>query len=280
MIEYNLNFMHPQYGTTLNVDIDGAFTIEEMINNLLLSGFINENKNGYDFELMGQALERQMTFDEIQELYDGAVIRIIAHKEEEVIVEKAVAETLLALRIKHPSEPLILDVQLNEKAPLSNIIQQASEKNFVQGIEGILHLQKGDKLLDLNENATNNGLAEGDFLQLTHADAVKEDPIEMAVNSLNKKLEQLETQLQTELVNIKDALPAANMIPIDPTRAINPTMEQYESIDTIVNRLRKASNEAPLKPIRQLSMPILLVEGILLLIAVLVVLFLTGVIQF
>lgn len=280
MIEYNLNFMHPQYGTTLNVDIDGAFTIEEMINNLLLSGFINENKNGYDFELMGQALERQMTFDEIQELYDGAVIRIIAHKEEEVIVEKAVAETLLALRIKHPSEPLILDVQLNEKAPLSNIIQQASEKNFVQGIEGILHLQKGDKLLDLNENATNNGLAEGDFLQLTHADAVKEDPIETAVNSLNKKLEQLETQLQTELVNIKDALPAANMIPIDPTRAINPTMEQYESIDTIVNRLRKASNEAPLKPIRQLSMPILLVEGILLLIAVLVVLFLTGVIQF
>ena len=40
---------------------------------------------------------------------------------------------------------LSVDVQLNETAPLSNIIQQASEKNFVQGIEGILHLQKGDK---------------------------------------------------------------------------------------------------------------------------------------
>lgn len=271
--------MHPQYGTTLNVDIDGDFTIEEMIKNLLQSGFINENKNGYDFELMGQALERQMTFDEIQELYDGAVIRIIAHKEE-VVEQTTVIETLLALRIKHPSEPLILDVQLNEKAPLSNIIQQASEKNFVQGIEGILHLQKGDKLLDLNENATSNGLTEGDFLQLTHAGAIKEDPIEMAVNSLNKKLENLETQLQTELVNIKDALPAANMIPIDPTRAVNPTMEQYESIDTIVNRLREASNEKALKPIRPFSMPILFLEGVLLLIAIFVVLFLTGVIQF
>lgn len=279
MIEYNLNFMHPLYGTTLNVDIDGAFTIEEMINNLLLSGFINENKNGYDFELMGQGLDRQMTFDEIQELYDGAVIRIIAH-EEDAVVETLVTEKLLALRIKHPSESLILDVQLNETAPLSNIIQQASEKNFVQGIEGILQLQKGDKSLDLNENATNNGLAEGDFLQLTHADAVKEDPIETAVNSLNKKLENLETQLQTELVSIKEALPAANMIPIDPTRAVNPTMEHYESIDTIVNRLRVASKEGVLKPIRPLSMPILLLEGILLIIAVFVVLFLTGVIQF
>ena len=279
MIEYNLNFMHPQYGTTLNVDIDGSFTIEEMINNLLLSGFINENKNGYDFELMGQALERQMTFEEIQELYDGAVIRIVAH-EEDIVAETVPTEKLLTLRIKHPSRSLILDVQLNETAPLSNIIQQASDKNFVQGIEGILHLQKGDKLLDLNENATNNGLTEGDFLQLTHADAVKEDPIETAVNSLNKKLELLETQLQTELVNIKDALPAANMIPIDPTRAVNPTMEHYESIDTIVNRLREASKEGVLKPIRPRSMPILLIEGILLVVAVLVVLFLTGVIKF
>jgi hypothetical protein len=279
MIEYNLNFMHPQYGTTLNVDIDGAFTVEEMINNLLLSGFINENTNGYDFELMGQSLERQMTFDEIQELYDGAVIRIIAHKED-AVVETVTTETLLALRIKHPSEPLILDVHLNETAPLSNIIQQASEKNFVQGVEGILHLQKGDKLLDLNENAVNNGLTEGDFLQLTHADAVKENPVETAVNKLNKKLEALESQLHTELVSIKEALPAANMIPIDPTRAVNPTMESYESIDTIVTRLREASKEGPLKPIRQLSMPILFVEGVLLVIAVFVILFLTGVIKF
>ncbi|CAA6823835.1 MAG: Unknown protein [uncultured Aureispira sp.] len=279
MIEYNLNFMHPQYGTTLNVDIDGAFTIEEMINNLLLSGFINENKNGYDFELMGQGLERQMTFDEIQELYDGAVIRIIAH-EEVAVAETLVTEKLLTLRIKHPSESLILDVQLNETAPLSNIIQQASEKNFVQGVEGILHLQKGDKLLDLNENSANNGLTEGDFLQLTNAAAAKEDPIETAVNSLNKKLDALETQLQTELISIKEALPAANMIPIDPTRAVNPTMEQYESIDTIVNRLREASKEGVLKPIRPLAMPILLLEGVLLVVAVFVVLLLTGVITF
>jgi len=224
---------------------------------------------------MGQALERQMTFDEIQELYDGAVIRIVAHKEEPV-AETVVKEQLLVLHIKHPSESLVLDIQLEETAPLSNIIQQASEKNFVQGVEGILHLLKGDKLLDLNENAANNKLTEGDFLQLTYADAIKEDPIEIAVNSLNKKLDTLET----ELISIKEALPAANMIPIDPTRAINPTMEHYESIDTIVNRLREASKESPLKPIRPLSMPILLLEGILLVIAIFVVLFLTGIISF
>ncbi|WMX13073.1 MULTISPECIES: hypothetical protein [unclassified Aureispira] len=278
MIEYNLNFMHPQYGTTLNVDIDGSFTVEEMINNLLLSGFINENKNGYDFELMGQALERQMTFDEIQELYDGAVIKIIAHKDDAPEIIPAQKE--ISLRIKHPTEPLILDIQLPKDSPLSSIIQQASEKNFVQGVDGILHLQKGDKLLDLNENALQNGLTEGDFLQLTQVDAKQENPLETAVDTLNQKLEQLETQLQNQLVSIKDALPAANMIPIDPTRAVNPTMEHYESIDTIVNRLREASKEPPLKPIRPISLPILLMEGLLLVIALLVVLLLTGVIRF
>lgn len=278
MIEYNLNFMHPQYGTTLNVDIDGSFTVEEMINNLLLSGFINENKNGYDFELMGQALERQMTFDEIQELYDGAVIKIIAHKDDAPEIIPTQKE--ISLRIKHPTEPLILDIQLPKDSPLSSIIQQASEKNFVQGVDGILHLQKGDKLLDLNENALQNGLTEGDFLQLTQVDAKQENPLETAVDTLNQKLEQLETQLQNQLVSIKDALPAANMIPIDPTRAVNPTMEHYESIDTIVNRLREASKEPPLKPIRPISLPILLMEGLLLVIALLVVLLLTGVIRF
>ncbi len=278
MIEYNLNFMHPQYGTTLNVDIDGSFTVEEMINNLLLSGFINENKNGYDFELMGQALERQMTFDEIQELYDGAVIKIIAHKDDAPEIIPAQKE--ISLRIKHPTEPLILDIQLPKDSPLSSIIQQASEKNFVQGVDGILHLQKGDKLLDLNENALQNGLTEGDFLQLTQVDAKQENPLETAVDTLNQKLEQLETQLQNQLVSIKDALPDANMIPIDPTRAVNPTMEHYESIDTIVNRLREASKEPPLKPIRPISLPILLMEGLLLVIALLVVLLLTGVIRF
>lgn len=252
MTEYNLNFMHPKYGTTLNVDIDGSFTVEEMINNLLLSGFINKNKGGYDFELMGQALDRQITFNEIQELYDGAVIRIVAHKETN-IAPKNPSEQLLSLHIKHPLESLVLDLEVAPKMPLSAIIQQANDKNFIQAEDTILHLQKGGKLLDLNGDALANKLSSGDYLELIQAEQNQEDPIGTAVEQVSTKLQQLETQLQAELTKIKDALPAANMIPIDTTRAVNPTMESYESIDTIVQRLRKDSKQAALKPIRPLS---------------------------
>ncbi|BDS10637.1 hypothetical protein [Aureispira anguillae] len=278
MTEYNLNFMHPQYGTTFNVDIDGSFTVEEMINNLLLSGFINENKHGYDFELMGQALDRQITFDEIQALNDGAVIRIIAHQEEAIVEETDASDSFISLHIKHPSEALVLDVELSSTLPLSNIIQQASDKNFIQGKDNILHLQKGDKLLDLNQTALENKLSAGDYLQIIHANLVAENPIETAFGQLNEKIQQLETQIETELGNIKDALPAANMIPIDTTRAINPTMEQYESIDTIVNRLRKNSNQPPLKRIRPVSPVLLLSLGFLLVLILIIALVMNGII--
>lgn len=278
MIEYNLNFMHPQYGTTLNVDIDGSFTVEEMIQNLLLSGFISSNSNGYDFELMGQPLDRQITFDEVQELYDGAVIRIVAHQETDVETTSTVVP-IISLHIKHPSEALILDIQVKDTVALSNIIQQVLDKNFVSEKDGILHLQKGDKLLDLNQTATENNIASGDYLQIIHANSTQKDPIEVAVRELNQKLQALEQQIQTDLVNIKDALPAANTIPIDPTRAINPTMEQYESIDTIVNRLRKDSKQDPLKPIRPISPFFLWLGGILLILLVIIILVLTNLIH-
>jgi hypothetical protein len=240
--------MHPQYGTTLNVDIDGSFTIEEMIKNLLESGFISENKAGHDFSLTGDILDRQATFEEITELYDGAVIRIIAHKDNSP--QKVAAANYLTLHIKHPTETLILDLNIKDGAVLNDVIQQATDKRFVLGNNEILHLQKGDKLLDLNKTAQENQVTSGDYLQITQADFEIIDPIQIAVGQLDEKLQNLEKQLEIQLTKLKEALPAANMIPIDPTRAVNPTMDTYESIDTIVNRLRKKSKEAPLKPIR------------------------------
>ncbi len=270
--------MHPKYGTTLNVDIDGSFTVEEMIHNLLLSGFINQNKAGYDLALQELTLERQATFDEIQELYDGAVIRIIAHKEDAPQETAAPSVKYLTLHIKHPSETLILDLTIQETAPLSEVIQSATDKNFVKGGEDILHLQKGDKLLDLNKTAAENQVFSGDYLLITHADSTITDPIETAVSQLNDRLETLEQQLEKQLQNIKDSLPAANMIPIDPTRAVNPTMEVYESIDTIVNRLRKDSKQEPLKPIRPFPTKMVVTLGIILVIIGFLLLILFGII--
>lgn len=266
MTEFNLNFMHPQYGTTMNVDIDGSFTVEEMINNLLLSGFINENHAGYDLALMGETLDRQASFEEINSLYDGAVIRIIAHTQ-----QQAVASRSILLHLKHPSDQLILDYQLPVDAPLNQAIQAATDKNFIAGDKSIFHLQKGDKLLDLNEIAADNALSHGDYLQLVEANKKEEiDPVQTAVEGMEKKFSTLESQIQTELQAFKEALPAANMIPVDPTRVVNPTMEVYESIDTIVGRLRQSSGEPSLKPVK--PFPTQLVVGLLFFLLVIVLL--------
>ena len=259
MIEYNLNFMHPQYGTTLNVDIDGSFTIEEMIQNLLLSGFISNNPAGYDLALRDKTLARKATFDEVQELYDGAVIRIIAHKTS-TPTAPSIAHVLL--HVKHPNKKLILDIQLSEKELLSEIIKRALGRNFIQGEATSFQLVKGEAVLDLEKNYQDNSINNGDYLELEEVQAAEQiTPLQASTQQLNEKIEQLESQLHDELKSIKDALPAANMIPIDPTRAVNPTMDTYESIDTIVQRLRVDSSEQPLRPIRPMSLlvPILLV---------------------
>ncbi len=75
--QYNLNFMHPQYGTTLNVDIDAAFSVQEILEQLVLSGFVGKANAEYDLELMGEALTKQTVFATIPNLYDGAVLRVV-----------------------------------------------------------------------------------------------------------------------------------------------------------------------------------------------------------
>lgn len=249
MIEYNLNFMHPQYGTTLNVDIDAAFTIEEMINNLLLSGFISENKAGYDLALKNIIFDKTTTFADIEALYDGAVIRIIAGQENKVVQKPKLNN--LTFYLKHHQEPLVLEVVVLENIVLSELIQIACNKNFIQGDKAIYFLNKGKLSLDLDQNAQKNSIQSGDFLQIIDSSFVeKPNPTETAVVELNEKIQQLETNIKTELGQIKDALPDSSTIPIDPTRSINPTMMTYESIDTIVGRLRQKSKQAPLVPIR------------------------------
>lgn len=257
MTAYDLNFMHPQYGTTLPASIDGHFTAKEMLHNLLLSGFIPPHDAGYRLEFMGQALEDSTTFDEVPDLYDGALIRV-APVEQEVPASAQADEASIEFQLKHPESALLFSVQLSPNELLEEAIQKAAASHFVDGQEQVLHLQKGNKLLDLQQSVSENGVQSGDYLQLVQAES-PENPVRKELEALKDGFESLQQALSSELQNFKAALPAANTIPVDPTRAVNPTLETYESIDTIVGRLRQQSQEAPLKAIRPLSVGQLIV---------------------
>ena len=160
---YNLNFMHPQYGTTLNVDIDGSFTVQEVLEQLRLSGFMGQADLDYDLELMGKALERQAMFMQVPELYDGAVLRLVAQPGP---TPQASAPTLVLLHLKHPAEPFLLSVELPTEAPLTQLLTRAVARGFVPAPAAQLYLTKGAASLDSQQTAAQNGLQSGDYLQL------------------------------------------------------------------------------------------------------------------
>lgn len=264
MTEINLNFMHPKYGTVFNADIDGSFTVDEMIQNLLISGFLPENQAGYELELHKQVFDRYLTFDKIPNLEEGDIIRVVdknlatAHSDE------------LTVYLKHPIKGIVAELKANPSTTANELLQKVLDRGFIQGdASQYILLTKGRQEFSDAATLASVQIGHQDFIQIMQLGSTSMPPITPMFYALNQRLEKLETNLTQELQLIKDNIPALNTIPIDAKRAINPTEKAYESIDSIVDRLRKDSKQAPLKRIRSINfMPFLLtVAGILLLFA-------------
>jgi hypothetical protein len=90
----NLNFTHPQYGTIFNADVDTGFTAAELLENLVLSGFIPENQKGYQLALREQIMQAKQPLATLDGLADGVVLRIITAKEE--------TKATLQFFVRHP----------------------------------------------------------------------------------------------------------------------------------------------------------------------------------
>ena len=175
---YNLNFMHPQYGTTINVDIDGRFSVQEVLEQLRLSGFMGQADGEYDLQLMGQALERHTLFVDIPALYDGAVLRLV---EQPKVKVTATSPDLMLLHVKHPTSPYLLSIELPPKAPLIRILEEALERGFVAAPMAQLSLTKGQQPLDPQQSLAQNGLQAGDYvkLHLQSQETTEEAPAEL-----------------------------------------------------------------------------------------------------
>ncbi len=271
-MEFNLNFMHPQYGTIFNADIDSQFTVEEMIENLLLSGFLPPNKAGYDFALRNDMLDRQMTFAEIDALEDGDVIRVIMHKENEAPVE--VAPKKIRLHLLHPTQNLTEHKSVSLDANLSYILARLLHKNFIQGDEANFEIRKGEQILDLQLSVKELALEHEDYLQIVQLDYIS--PQQSAQEALQQQVENLQETLQAEVKAIKDNLPSANLIPIDPTRSVNPTIDFYETFDTILNRMRSENGLPPIQKITIIPTKLIVTGTILLLLIILIILKIAG----
>lgn len=237
---YNLNFMHPQYGTTLNADIDGAFTVQEVLERLRLSGFMGQTDQDYDLQFMGQTLERQTLLMDIPELYDGAVLRLLALPDPTSV---APVSTLVLLHLKHPTEPYLLPVELPVDALLTQFVDHALACGFVTVSAPQLYVTKGSTRLDLQHTASQNALQSGDYLQLhllkeeealVPDDAIPAVPV-VTLADLQTQLHQLQLQLQPATDDGNAPLP-------------QPEQESvFEPLEKLVQSLR--GDAKPLAPI-------------------------------
>lgn len=231
---YNLNFMHPQYGTTLNVDIEGSFTVEEVLEQLRLSGFMGQDNRRYDLELMGKALTRQTLFMDIPTLYDGAVLRLVAPPSSSTPPSTPAS---ILIHVKHPTEPYLIAVELPPVAPLSALLQQVHQRGFVPSAS--FYITKGEQVLNLSQTPAQNELNAGDCVQLHPSEAPEAAPIptapQVTLADLQAQLQALQQELQT------NALPTVAPLPKTELNSV------FEPLEVLVQDLR--GDATPLVPI-------------------------------
>jgi hypothetical protein len=257
---YNLNFMHPQYGTTLNVDIDTNFSVQEILEQLVLSGFVGKANAEYDLELMGRALEKQTTFAAIPNLYDGAVLRVVERMVSKPTPQRSESKIVVAhpilLHCKHPDYPLHFSASYEPKTSLEEIISRAIQQGFLVGELKNFELYKGSQLLSLEDNLYQQQLQEGDYLQFRHvepASSTEEKETESAppvtLENLQEQVQKLEKSLSKNFQKISQQLSHETTLP-------DVGDLPYETLEKVVRRIQKKGKEPSVSSLSLAGTPV------------------------
>jgi len=263
----NLNFTHPQYGTVFNADVDTGFTAADLLENLVLSGFIPENLEGYQLALREQIMQAKQPLATLDDLSDGVVLRIIKAEKE--------IKASLYLFVRHPrsTEYAPINAFLEENG--QQLVERLLKQGFLSEItEGLAIYFKGTAI-DMQMPLQTLSLPAQAYLELRDTQTQSPD---LQLRNLLIAVDSLDSNTQNKLQEILDYLPPPSAIPIDPKRAVNPTLHVYESMDTILNSVYKTMGVIKPKKIkRQNPIPYILGGIILLAILVCSILWATGV---
>ena len=157
--EYNLFFMHPQYGTTFNVTIDGALTATEMIRNLRLSGFLPEHGQ-YKLARYEAELQPRQTFAEIAQLQSGDVIRIIAPPAAQTSTEN------VRVNLKLPFIAEFIQVSVPLALTIAELLQVLYEKGILYRFDTEYSIKKGNIALKSEQILSDIGFKDFDLLRI------------------------------------------------------------------------------------------------------------------
>lgn len=235
--EYNLYFMHPQYGTTFNVTVDGAFTVGEILRNLRLSGFLPA-QGAYKLARYAEELGDEQVFSSIDGLESGDVLRIIALK------EAAAKADALRINIKLPFVAEFIQVAVSSTMTGAQFVQYLCEKGILYRFDADFKLKKGNLEIGMNQPLSDFSLQEFDLVQIiteveTEAEEVEAEPIDdkpttdEILQALNRQVETLQGKIDT-LEAVLLATRGKNVAADLPNPAL---VLPYESIEELLKKL-------------------------------------------
>jgi hypothetical protein len=243
---YNLNFMHPEYGTIFNADVDVSFTANEMLKNLVLTGFLPERSAGYRLALMDEVLKGEDRLGQLQQLDDGVVLRIIPLLEEAKGTE-VVAESPIEFFIRHPYSAEYAPFRAMPSSTGKAMLEALQSRGFLKEIPDSLGLYFKEQPIPLDQALGDQGLPLGAYLELRDSNAQAADAV---LRNLLLGLDSFQASTNQKLEEIIKQMPPPSAIPIDPNRSISPTADIYESVDSLITDIRREGNFPPPKKIR------------------------------
>mgnify|MGYP006971425295 CR=1 FL=1 len=261
--------MHPQYGTIFNADVDLSFTANEMLRNLVLSGFIPDRSAGYRLALQDIVMQAKQPLALLDDLGDGAVLRIIPVIQNEA-GEQMVAVEPLRFYVRHPRSSEYAPIECPPDNSGTMLLQMLMERGFLAELHEGLGLYFKEQNIPLDQALKTIALPEGAYLEIRDTNAQSVDVI---MRNVLMGLDSFQAGTNAKLQTILDQMPPPSAIPIDPQRAINPTSDSYESMDSILNNIRQSGGLDPLAKVRIRSwIPFLIWTGLLIVIITLIVL--------
>lgn len=261
MQDLNLNFMHPLYGTVLNVDIDQSTSIEETISHLLRSGFVPAHGQGYRLAKGEEVFPLAATLADLN-LEDGDIIRI---------EPKEKVEPGLTVHIKHPHRGLMFSMQVELEMQAQEVIVALQVRGFIEPNEAGYALRIGDGIeLQGEQLLAEAQLKEEDFIRVIDLSTPEEPEWKQALATLQTQLDELKeaqlnrsdwerlsseqqrTQqdaLRTTLLQFFPTLATEEIPEVQQQAPRSKTAVPYEPVHHLIGSIRKDAGLPPPKTI-------------------------------
>ena len=188
----NLFFMHPRYGTTFNVAVDINLTPTEIVDNLLLSGFIPARKEGYQLALYADILPSNQPFSAIGQLQNGDILRVVER-------QSSSAELAIFTYVQTAQTDEIIAIQANPDWTAEQFIHVLCEKGILYEFKNDLRLYKGNQRVEMQQKLADLPLETHDLLRIVAEDYVgntQNQPVETPAGVDNQQFNQFSRQQQ------------------------------------------------------------------------------------